>query len=66
MNRELPINFFVGVINAFLIVIPFYMSLYWFGVVAILIYFVGCVLLVCSIKFVSTFEEKRSKKNKRD
>lgn len=63
MKRESPSNFFVGLMYAFLLVIPFYLNIYWFGLLkAIIIYFLEVLLLVYSINFISMLKNKKSKK----
>ena len=50
MKQEQTTDFFMGLKNAILLVLPFYFLLYWLGFLAIPLCFVGsCVLAVCFI-----------------
>lgn len=63
MNQDKSIDFFVGLMNAVLFVLPFYFLLYWIGFLAIPIYFSGSIILAISFMHsANSFKEKRIKK----
>lgn len=45
MKQDKSTDFFVGLMNAVLFVLPFYFLLYWIGFLAIPLYFSGSIIL---------------------
>lgn len=48
MKKEPSNDFFIGLKNAFWMVLPFYFLFYWMGVMAIPIYVTGCTVILWS------------------
>lgn len=70
MKQEQPTDFFVGLKNAFWMVLPFYFLFYWLGLIAIPIYVTGCTVILWSIillpEQLRSFKKGKEKRKSND